>query len=157
MFSFIKIRSLPPDTHHAVHKYDLADVTNTRWGRLLRRYHLDELPQLWLAVTGTMSLIGPRPEMPSLAEHFDEEFANERTSMRPGCTGLWQVSTSSCRLIGEAPEFDLHYVGNWTFRMDLWLLAWTVVETFGGSAIKDIGQVPTWTGAALQEPAQALV
>lgn len=155
-FRLIKVRSLPPETPPAADKYELADMGNTRWGALLRRFHLDELPQLWLVVTGTMSLVGPRPEMPSLAARFDPGFATERTTVRPGCTGLWQVSSASGGLIGEAPEFDLHYVRNWTLRMDLWLLAWTVIETLGGSKIGDVGRIPTWTGAALGESLEAL-
>jgi lipopolysaccharide/colanic/teichoic acid biosynthesis glycosyltransferase len=156
LFRFIKIRSLPTSTHDAADKYELSAVQNTRFGRLLRRFHADELPQLWLVVTGRMSLVGPRPEMPPLAARFDPDFVAERVTMRPGCTGLWQVSTASACLIGEAPEFDLYYVRNWTFRMDLWLLVWTLLETLGGPAIKDVGQIPTWTGAAPREVIEAL-
>ena len=156
-FTFVKIRSLPVSAPDEADKYELAFVENNRCGRFLRRYHLDELPQLWLVVFGKMSLVGPRPEMPFLSEMFDQEFVGERLTMRPGCTGLWQISTASAGLIGEAPEFDLHYVRNWTMRFDLWVLAHTVYEILGGASVKDVGQVPTWTGAALAEPAEALV
>lgn len=150
-FRFVKFRSLPATTPPEMDKYELNEVENGRWGTFIRRFHLDELPQLWLVVTGKMSLVGPRPEMPSLSDTFDQDFVAERTTVRPGCTGLWQVSTASAGLIGEAPEFDLHYVRNWTFRMDLWLLGLTIVEILGGVAVKDVGQVPVWTGAALVE------
>jgi lipopolysaccharide/colanic/teichoic acid biosynthesis glycosyltransferase len=156
-FTFVKIRSLPPTTPVDVDKYELEGVANTRFGRLARKRHLDELPQLWLVVTGKMSLVGPRPEMPGLSATFDPEFVEERLTVRPGCTGLWQVSTASAGLIGEATEFDLHYVRNWTLRLDLWLLMMTLRETLGGSAVKDVGQVPLWTGAGLPESAEAIV
>jgi lipopolysaccharide/colanic/teichoic acid biosynthesis glycosyltransferase len=156
-FTFVKIRSLPPTTPADIDKYALEDSLNTRFGRFVRKHHLDELPQLWLVVTGKMSLVGPRPEMPDLSATFDPEFVEERLTVRPGCTGLWQVSTAAEGLIGEATEFDLHYVRNWTLRLDLWLLVMTLLETLGGSAVKDVGQVPLWTGAGLPEPAEAIV
>jgi lipopolysaccharide/colanic/teichoic acid biosynthesis glycosyltransferase len=157
LFTFVKIRSLPASAPAEADKYELASVDNHGWGRFLRKYHLDELPQLWLVVFGKMSLVGPRPEMPFLSDTFDQEFVRERLTMRPGCTGLWQISTASAGLIGEAPEYDLHYVRNWTMRLDLWLLAHTVFEIVGGASVKDVGQVPPWTGAALAEPTEALV
>jgi lipopolysaccharide/colanic/teichoic acid biosynthesis glycosyltransferase len=155
-FTFVKIRSLPTTTSAEADKYELRSVDNHGWGRFLRRYHLDELPQLWHVVWGKMSLVGPRPEMPFLSDTFDRNFVGERLSVKPGCTGLWQISTSSGGLINEAPEFDLHYVRNWTLRLDLWVLARTAFETFGGSSLKDIGQIPLWTGAGLEERAEVL-
>ena len=112
LFRFIKIRSLPSNAPTEADKYELQEVENTGWGRFLRRYHLDEFPQFWLVVTGKMSLVGPRPEMPSLSATFDQDFVAERTTVRPGCTGLWQVSAAKNRLIGEAPQYDLHYIRN---------------------------------------------
>lgn len=151
-FAFVKIRSLPPTAPASADKYEISEVHNARFGRFLRRYHLDELPQLWLVVTGTMSLVGPRPEMVALSETFDTDFVGLRTELLPGCTGLWQVSTAAEGLINERPEFDEHYVRNWSLRLDAWIISRTVLAMLGRAGIKDIGQIPTWTGASLHEP-----
>jgi lipopolysaccharide/colanic/teichoic acid biosynthesis glycosyltransferase len=89
---------------------------------MLRRLHLDELPQLALVLTGKMSLVGPRPEMPNLYDSFDPGFAEQRTAVRPGCTGLWQISEKCDRMIFEHPEFDAFYLANRSLRLDLWVI-----------------------------------
>ena len=155
-FWFVKIRSLPTSAPPAADKYELEFVETSAWGQFLRRWHLDELPQVWLVMTGRMTLVGPRPEMPHLSAKFDPAFARERVSVVPGCTGLWQMSTAVGGLIREAPEFDLHYVHHWTLRLDVWLLMKTAGGFFGGSSVKDVGQIPAWTGADVAEPAEAL-
>lgn len=154
-FRFMKVRTLPRSAPVDADKYALAGVPLGRWGRVLRRRHLDELPQLWLVVTGQMSLVGPRPEMPRLAATFDPDFVAERCAVRPGCTGLWQVSVDVARLIGEAPEYDLHYVRHRTLRLDAWIVGRTVASMFGSAKITSLHDIPRWTGAA-PEPAAAL-
>lgn len=156
VFTFAKIRSLPSSAPDSADKYEIEQVKNTRVGTFLRRYHLDELLQVWLVLNGSMSLVGPRPEMIDLSATFDPDFVDTRTQVLPGCTGLWQVSTAVKGLINERPEFDEHYVENWTLRLDLWILARTVSVVLGGPAIKDVGQIPTWTGSSLPEPAETL-
>jgi len=146
-FQFVKIRTLPTATAAYADKYALADVAHNRWGDFLRGTHLDELPQLWLVVAGRMSLVGPRPEMRNLAATFDPAFVAERTTVLPGCTGLWQISRHVAGLIGEAPAMDLHYLRHWTLRLDLWILWRTAVQLFGGAAINSLVDVPKWTGA----------
>jgi len=126
-FCFIKLRTLPTGTPADADKYTVAATTTTRWGRYLRASHLDELPQCWLVVTGRMSLVGPRPEMPALAARFDAAFMGERLAVRPGITGPWQVSTASSGLIGEAPEFDRLYLAHAGLRLDAWVLLRTAV------------------------------
>ena len=121
-FCFVKLRTLPTDTPVDADKYAIAAATTTRWGRFLRASHLDELPQCWLVVTGRMSLVGPRPEMPVLAAAFDAAFMEERLAVRPGITGPWQVSTACSGLIGEAPEFDRLYLAHAGPRLDAWVL-----------------------------------
>jgi lipopolysaccharide/colanic/teichoic acid biosynthesis glycosyltransferase len=121
-FRFIKVRTFPRSTPVQADKYALASITTTRFGRFLRRTHLDELPQIYLVCLGSMSLVGPRPEMPDLSERFDPEFARERTRVRPGCTGMWQVSPDAGRLIAEAPEHDLAYLETATCALDLRVL-----------------------------------
>jgi len=122
LFCFVKLRTLPTDTSVDADKYAIAATTTTRWGRFLRASHLDELPQCWLVVTGRMSLVGPRPEMPTLAATFDSVFMGERLAVRPGITGPWQVSTACSGLIGEAPEFDRLYLAHAGPRLDAWVL-----------------------------------
>jgi len=119
-----KIRSLPKSVDPAIDKYELADtdVTIPAFGRFLRRTHLDELPQLLLVPVGLMSLVGPRPEMPELVHRYPEGFAALRETVRPGCTGLWQVSVASDGLLYEDPDFDVAYIAHMSLRFDLWVL-----------------------------------
>jgi lipopolysaccharide/colanic/teichoic acid biosynthesis glycosyltransferase len=122
-FQLLKIRTLPRSVPPYIGKYELAEFEIPRFCQAVRNLHLDELPQLVHVVTGRMSLIGPRPEMPDQHERLDPRFAELRTSIRPGCTGLWQVSSASRHLIGEHPEFDEYYVRHRSLRLDLWI-AW---------------------------------
>ncbi len=142
-FRFVKIRSLPTETPAAVDKYTVAECPNSRWGTFLRSTHLDELPQCWLMVTGRLSLVGPRPEMPSLAATFDPAFVKERTAVRPGATGTWQVSTAVNGLIGEAPEYDRLYLDHASLRLDAWVLFRTIKGFFGLSPLP-LEEFPRW-------------
>ncbi|MCU1357291.1 MAG: exopolysaccharide biosynthesis polyprenyl glycosylphosphotransferase [Acidimicrobiales bacterium] len=134
-FHFVKIRSLPTTTPRYADKYALAEIRNTTWGRLLRASHLDELPQLWLVLAGHMSLVGPRPEMAEVAEQFDRAFVAARTTVRPGCTGPWQVSESATGLIGEDPRFDLYYLDEARFGLDLRVLWLTFAQLLGAGPL----------------------
>jgi nucleoside-diphosphate-sugar epimerase/lipopolysaccharide/colanic/teichoic acid biosynthesis glycosyltransferase len=151
-FLFIKIRSLPKNTATAVPKYELNADDAGRFGRFLRRTHLDELPQLWLVVTGSMRLVGPRPEMPELASALDPEFAQVRTSVAPGCTGLWQLSAAAEHLIGEAPEYDVFYVEHASTRLDLWVLWRTFVMFVRPSTRITLADVPGAARTRADEP-----
>jgi lipopolysaccharide/colanic/teichoic acid biosynthesis glycosyltransferase len=143
-FCFVKLRSLPTDTPADVDKYTIAAATTTtRWGRFLRASHLDELPQCWLVVTGRMSLVGPRPEMPALAATFDASFMEERLAVRPGITGPWQVSTASSGLIDEAPEFDRLYLAHAGLRLDAWVLLRTTGVLVGLRPLP-LERFPAW-------------
>jgi len=135
---FVKVRSLPVTVPSEIDKYQLTDRRIGRWGSFLRRTHLDELPQLWLVVAGQMSLVGPRPELPTIAATFDPGFVHRRTLVKPGITGLWQVSEGVTGLIGEHPEYDELYVERASLRLDLWVLARTV-RAPGGSGIVSLG------------------
>ena len=134
-FRFVKIRSLPTDAPRYADKYTVAAAGNNRFGRLLRASHLDELPQLWLVVSGRMSLVGPRPEMAVVAETFEPSFVAARTRIRPGCTGPWQVSESADRLIGEDTRFDLYYLSEATFGLDLAVLWRTFAQLLGAAPL----------------------
>jgi lipopolysaccharide/colanic/teichoic acid biosynthesis glycosyltransferase len=146
-FKFVKVRSLPRSTPVYADKHQLGDLSDNRWGRALRRSKLDELPQLWHVVFGRMSLIGPRPEMPALSASFDRYFVERRLTVKPGCSGLWQISPDNADLIGEAPHWDLHYVQHWTVRLDLWVILVTVASVPGWMSLESLAEIPSWTGA----------
>jgi exopolysaccharide biosynthesis polyprenyl glycosylphosphotransferase len=102
-----------------------SDPRVTPLGRWLRRFSLDELPQLWNVLKGSMSLVGPRPPVPSEAESFGDD-ARRRLLVKPGMTGLWQVSGRSDLSWEESVRLDLYYVENWSVAMDVMLLWKTV-------------------------------
>jgi exopolysaccharide biosynthesis polyprenyl glycosylphosphotransferase len=97
------------------------DPRVTGVGRFLRRYSIDELPQLFDVVRGEMSLVGPRPPLPSEVERYPERM-HRRMFVRPGMTGLWQVSGRSDLSFEDAMRLDLSYVDNWSLTGDLMIL-----------------------------------
>lgn len=101
------------------------DPRVTRVGRFIRRYSLDELPQLFNVLFGHMSLVGPRPQVAAEVADYDET-AHRRLLVRPGITGLWQVSGRSNLSWDEAVRLDLSYVDNWSMTGDIVILAKTV-------------------------------
>jgi len=107
------------------------DARVTRLGALLRRTHLDELPQFWNVLRGEMSVVGPRPERPVFVQALDKEipgFAN-RCKVKPGITGLAQVRngyTQSTRAARRKLRYDLHYIRNYCFLLDLKIMARTI-------------------------------
>jgi exopolysaccharide biosynthesis polyprenyl glycosylphosphotransferase len=101
------------------------DPRITRIGRFLRATSLDELPQLFNVLAGTMSLVGPRPALPSEVAEFPEEL-NARHQVRPGITGLWQVEARDNPSFEAYIRLDLFYVQNWTLTTDLLILLGTV-------------------------------
>ncbi|MDO4243407.1 MAG: sugar transferase [Actinomyces sp.] len=101
------------------------DPRITGIGNMLRRTSLDELPQLFNVLEGSMSLVGPRPQVPQEVELYDETAAR-RLLVKPGMTGMWQVNGRSRLSWEEALRFDLFYVENWTFSLDLQILLKTV-------------------------------
>lgn len=97
------------------------DPRVTRAGRWLRRYSLDELAQLVNVIRGDMSLVGPRPALPSEAEQYDDWLKN-RLRVKPGMTGLWQVSGRTETSFADYVRYDLFYIQNWSLSLDLWIL-----------------------------------
>lgn len=147
-FRFIKVRTLPVSTPAYTDKHQLEHERIPRLCRVLRRLHLDELPQLLLVLQGHMSLVGPRPEMAHLHEQLPASFAGLRTSVRPGCTGLWQVSEACTGLIGDAPEYDRLYVTRRTWRLDAWIAGRTALKMVGLAGPVRYGQIPRWSLAS---------
>jgi lipopolysaccharide/colanic/teichoic acid biosynthesis glycosyltransferase len=97
----------------------------TSVGRVLRRSSLDELPQLLNVLSGRMSLVGPRPPLPTEAAAYADD-VRRRLAVKPGMTGLWQVSGRSDLSWEEAVRLDLRYVENWSLSLDLVILLRTV-------------------------------
>jgi exopolysaccharide biosynthesis polyprenyl glycosylphosphotransferase len=94
------------------------DPRVTPVGRFLRRYSLDELPQIWNVLTGTMSVIGPRPPLAAEVDRYPGDLRRRRLLVRPGITGLWQVSGRSDLSWDETVRLDLQYVENWSVFLD---------------------------------------
>jgi exopolysaccharide biosynthesis polyprenyl glycosylphosphotransferase len=105
------------------------DPRVTPIGRFLRRFSIDELPQLLNVVKGDMSIVGPRPPLPSEAEHWDDRVAR-RQLVKPGITGLWQVSGRSDLSWDESVRLDLYYTENWSLGGDLLIVLRTVAAVF---------------------------
>jgi exopolysaccharide biosynthesis polyprenyl glycosylphosphotransferase len=110
-----------------------ADPRITPIGRVLRKYSLDELPQLFNVLGGTMSLVGPGPPLPTEVASYGPD-ARRRLLVRPGMTGLWQVSGRSDLSWEESVRLDLRYVENWTLALDasiLWKTVGAVLHSRG--------------------------
>lgn len=107
------------------------DPRITRCGRWLRKYSLDELPQLWNVIRGDMSLVGPRPHPVDDYERYTLEHLR-RLDVKPGITGLWQVSARQDPSFNTNMALDLKYIENWNLWMDLKILARTLPAVFQG-------------------------
>lgn len=143
-FTLYKFRTMVPDAEGK--KASLAVQNNghgllfklredpriTRTGKWLRRYSLDELPQLFNVLAGQMSLVGPRPALPEEAARYGY-YVRRRLAVKPGLTGLWQIKGRSDLSWEEAVRLDLRYVENWSLALDLQILWKTGSAVFRGS------------------------
>lgn len=101
------------------------DPRLTRTGGILRKYSIDELPQLWNVLQGDMTLVGPRPALPEeLGEYRSEHM--RRLAVSPGLTGLWQVTARNDPSFLTYMALDLYYANNWSLRLDFWILCRTI-------------------------------
>ena len=136
-FSCLKFRSMVVDAEHLLADLEINhgrgavlfkmvdDPRVTRPGRLIRRLSIDELPQLWNVLRGQMSLVGPRPPLPDEVARYESDM-RRRLRVRPGITGLWQVSGRSDLSWNDTVRLDLYYVDNWSMVQDLVILARTI-------------------------------
>jgi lipopolysaccharide/colanic/teichoic acid biosynthesis glycosyltransferase len=135
VFGMYKIRTMRPDRRlrqlpfdgperRTLHKRS-DDPRHTTIGRFLRKWSIDELPQLWNVVLGDMSLVGPRPELASVVDHYDL-WDHPRHRVRPGVTGLWQVSDLRAAPLHESVHVDVDYLRNVTLASDARILVGTV-------------------------------
>lgn len=135
-FRIYKFRTMTADASRKPFRQAVAgDARITRLGHMLRNSSIDELPQLFNVVRGDMALVGPRPHPLALDEHFRGLIPNymQRYCVRPGITGLAQTSghrgpTPTVEAMAERVQLDLHYIDNWSFRMDIAILLRTVLH-----------------------------
>ena len=106
------------------------DPRVTRVGRFLRKSSIDELPQFWNVIRGDMSVVGPRPALPSEVAEWEED-VYERLRVLPGITGIWQVSGRSGTTFEEYKRLDSYYVDNWSLAHDVGIVAKTIMVVFG--------------------------
>jgi lipopolysaccharide/colanic/teichoic acid biosynthesis glycosyltransferase len=142
-FTMTKFRTMVVDADRMRHRLAEAnekdgrmfkirhDPRITRVGRVLRRCSLDELPQLFNVVQGDMSLVGPRPPLPDEVAGYDE-VELRRLAVKPGLTGLWQISGRSDLSWDETVTLDLRYVDNWSPSVDVGVLFRTVRAVVSG-------------------------
>lgn len=140
IFTIYKFRSMLPDRRvasrpHAgpdrrVRHKSIHDPRMTRVGRFIREWSLDELPQLFNIVAGHMSLVGPRPELVEIVERY-EPWQHPRHEVKPGLTGLWQVSARGDGLMHDHVEVDLSYLERVSFFIDCKLLLSTIPVVLG--------------------------
>jgi lipopolysaccharide/colanic/teichoic acid biosynthesis glycosyltransferase len=148
-FQMLKLRSMYVDNDDAIHHDYVAklmrgeaeahegvfklvhDPRVTKVGRVIRRYSVDELPQFWNVLRGDMSLVGPRPALPREVALYDGA-AHQRLAVKPGVTGLWQVSGRSRLTFSDMVELDVAYWREWTLRRDIGILLRTPVAAFSG-------------------------
>lgn len=141
-FTVYKFRTMLADRRSAIydinhadrrinHKSD-ADPRHTDLGRYLRKWSLDEIPQLWNVALGNMSLIGPRPELPHVVAKY-EPWQHRRHEVKPGLTGLWQVTARGDTPMHEATDIDVDYVENIGFLGDLSIIVRTPFAVLGSN------------------------
>ena len=111
------------------------DPRITKFGRRLRRSSLDELPQLLNVLKGDMSIVGPRPPIPYEVEEYDLPH-RKRLDMKPGITGLWQVSGRNRLTFAEMVKLDLYYIENWSIWLDLKIILLTLPAVFRGDGAR---------------------
>lgn len=132
-FSIWKFRTMYSGTPaYARSPRNPRDIRVTRIGRFLRRTSIDELPQLLNVLRGEMSLIGPRPEMPFITAQYTR-IERQRLIVRPGMTGLWQISPARSQPIHHNLQCDLHYICNRNLLLDTAILLRTVLVVISGN------------------------
>jgi lipopolysaccharide/colanic/teichoic acid biosynthesis glycosyltransferase len=143
VFTLYKFRTMVADAEHRrgelQHLNEMAgpvfklrrDPRVTLLGRFLRRFSLDELPQLWNVLRGDMSLVGPRPPIPEEVAQY-QRWQRRRLSMKPGLTCLWQISGRNDLDFDRWMQLDLEYIDSWSPTLDLKILLKTIPAVLSG-------------------------
>lgn len=149
IFTLVKFRTMRPARHVGLPEPDSARLTPL--GQRLRSLSVDELPTLFNVIRGDMSLVGPRPLMPSYLDRYSPEQAR-RHDIRPGITGLAQVSGRNSLTWDEKFELDVRYVDTRSFSVDLAIMARTVGAVLGRSGVSADGNatMPEFRGHSKQ-------
>ena len=131
-FKMFKFRTMYSDAKkYEVTPLKTTDKRITKTGKFLRKTSIDEIPQLFNVLVGNMSLVGPRPEMPFIVDQYNE-LQRERLNVKPGITGLWQISADRSLAIHENMDYDLYYVHEQSFILDILILVKTFFFAFKG-------------------------
>lgn len=131
-FVILKFRTMVSNAREVGPGYTIdGDQRITRLGKYLRRSSIDELPQLINVLTGDMSLVGPRPDLPNQEGDYTEEEWRARHQVRPGITGLAQATLRSQATLEQRKSYDLRYVAQHSLWMDVRILLATVRQVFG--------------------------
>lgn len=146
-FTLYKFRTMAPNADELLQKYlaeDAAlavewaanqklkeDPRLTRAGRFLRKTSLDELPQIFNVLRGTMTLVGPRPIVASEMVKYGR-YLEEYCEVKPGLTGLWQTSGRNDTTYSQRVAYDHYYINNWSVGLDLWIMAKTIPVALSG-------------------------
>ena len=143
-FGFMKFRSMCKDAESMKDEMVGEDMSNwlcwkdkndpriTRVGKWIRKYSVDELPQIFNVLKGEMSLVGPRPNLPKAVAQY-KEWHTQRLNVKPGITGLWQVSGRSELPFDEMVKLDLYYIENWSLWMDFKIIVRTITAIFSSN------------------------
>ena len=142
VFPVVKIRSLPKSFPHRHGKHDLDDHTFEGWSKFLRQTHLDELPQVFNVISGSMSIVGPRPMISEVIEKLEPHDRAVRAMVKPGLTGPWQMSTMGSVSLHDCPELDNAYVEHASFMADSRLISMTAASMFGRPGPGAAGPAP---------------
>ena len=148
VFNLWKLRTMAPDAEQRLQTYLAVDpVAKAEWetmqklrndpritrlGKCLRKYSIDEIPQLYNVLVGDMSLVGPRPMLPEQRQHYP---GTAYFDMRPGLTGLWQISERNGCTFTERALHDTRYSGIMSFSTDLWILMRTPAVVLRGTGL----------------------
>ena len=121
--------SIPHEERRVNHKSN-EDPRHVPYRRFLRKWSLDEIPQFWNIARGDMAVIGPRPELPQIVAGYDD-WQHRRHEVKPGLTGLWQVTARGDIPMHEGTAIDIDYVENVTLKADMWILVNTPAAVLG--------------------------